>query len=449
MLNKQILINNLKFLKRSLKESPEAARQLIAHMGLYPSSKLDGAYSYKSKDYRPGETACPTRVVTPPNAHFMTTFFDLDPFSPSGRYLAVTNVPFINRLPVPGDAARVCVIDLVTDTCDVVYETKGWGAQLGANVQWGNDDDTLFCNDVVNGEVKGVRISPRSNKAEFLDGPIFGLTPDKRFSYSPNLQKINALIPGYGVPDPFRNKVREADKMSSVDGIWRTDLVTGETSLFMSLQEIVSQLGDQAELASGTYYAFNTKVNNNGNKLFVILFSKKIPMRGGAAVQLVTIDLSKKMASLAMPDKAWRVGGHHPNWTPDGDNILMNLRYKGGPMAFVKFLSDGTSLEVIAPGHKGSGHPSLDPSGRYLLTDSYISEGFKTSSGDVPLRLIDLESNQETYICNVYTMNILGPRRVDPHPVWSSDGKRIAFNGIVDGYRQVMVVDFEKFYNHA
>ena len=59
--------------------------------------------------------ACAT-VVTPPDGAYLHTFFDVPPISPSGRYLAVTRLPFQHRGPYPGDTAEVCVIDLAERT---------------------------------------------------------------------------------------------------------------------------------------------------------------------------------------------------------------------------------------------------------------------------------------------------------------------------------------------
>ncbi|MBD7955056.1 PD40 domain-containing protein [Stenotrophomonas sp. Sa5BUN4] len=442
-MNTQILINNLKFLKRSVRESPDIIRNVLAHMRGPTNIWPDPAATRESpaRAYRLAEDLIPVHVVTPPDGHYMTTFFDVNPFSPSGRYLAVTQVPFINRIPIPGDRARVCVIDLDEGRCDVIHETAGWGAQLGANVHWGQTDDLLFCNDVINGRATGVRLSRNAGLDQVLDGPVYGMSPDARYSYAPNIEYVNAIIPGYGVADPLLNKPRQREKASRTEGIWRTDLATGRKALLISLHDIVLALGDQSELAGGSYYVFNVKVNPSNDRLFAVIFSTGVPLRAGTPVQLITMRLDGSDVRLAMPDRLWRVGGHHPNWTPDGEHILMNLRPKGEQMAFVQFRSDGSELSIVAPGHKGSGHPSIDCSGRYLLTDSYTVEGFKNERNDVPLRLIDLEKNEERHVTWVHTKDLLGPRRIDPHPVWAPDGKRFAFNGTVNGYRQVMIGD--------
>ncbi|NBN78052.1 hypothetical protein GWI72_07210 [Microvirga tunisiensis] len=437
---------NLKAAKRSLKEVPETLRLMLGAVtrtfgGAADLPDVGSECPAPSRAYRPDSTPVPIHVVTPSDGHYMTTFFDIDPLSPSGRYLAVTRVPFIWRVPTVGEAASVVVIDLHTGHARTVYRTVGWGAQLGANVQWGADDATLLCNDVIDGRGTGVRIDLRTLTAIPLSGPVYGLTPDRRTSFSARIDYINAGIPGYGVPDPVFGKPRPSERQSKTDGIWRTDLETGASELFLSIDDIVRQLPEQESLAGGTYYVFNVKISPTGTQGFAVLFSRGIPGRAGWPPQLVTFDLDGTNVRLAIPDRIWRRGGHHPSWLPWGDEIVMNLRHDSKKMQFVRFRPDGTDLNVLAPGHVGGGHPSLNQSGTHLLTDAYVSEKLANDKGEVPIRLIDLRTNVETALCHVDTKRLDGWRRIDPHPVWSDRGKKVFFNGIVDGRRQVLCAD--------
>ncbi|MEQ9607047.1 MAG: hypothetical protein RLN99_05210, partial [Kiloniellaceae bacterium] len=97
------------------------------------------------RPYRRDTTACPVWVVEPKDPaaaayEYIHTFFDICPFSPSQRYLAVTRMPYADRQPVYGDEADVCVIDLESGILRRLYTTKGWALQLGAQAQWGADD---------------------------------------------------------------------------------------------------------------------------------------------------------------------------------------------------------------------------------------------------------------------------------------------------------------------
>ena len=445
-MKRQDLINNAKSAVRSLRGSGEFGRTAIgaATRSFYAYDRplqLGLEAAFEQRAYRPAQSLCRITLATPPDGHLMHTFFDIDPISPSGRYLATTRVPFVWRVPYVGDEAQVCVIDLERSTCKAVYTTRGWGTQLGANVQWGADDQTLFCNDVIARRGRGISIDLRSLDVKVLEGPIYGLSPDRRYSYSGSIDLINAGQTGYGVPEYLFRKHKQSEPLSRSEGIWRTDTSTGERLLAVSIADLVAQLPDQQHLNGGIYYIYNVKVNPRGDRLLVAIFTRNASGRMGWPMQLVTCEMDGSNAKLAVPDSLWRLGGHHANWHPDSEHIVMNLRPDGRNMGFYTFLADGSELRLIAPGKKGGGHPSINRSGSYLITDAYVSEGFGNSSDEVPIRIIDLRSNQEQHLCYVYTNNITGGRRVDPHPVWSNNGSRICFNGIAGDRRQVFVAD--------
>ena len=107
---------------------------------MYISDKFN-----KYEEYNP---IVPVWCVTSKIESCIHRFFDTSPFSPSGRYIAVLQMPFENRLPNPGEEARIYIIDLQSGTERLVAVTRGWEPQLGANINWGTDDTQLYYNDV-------------------------------------------------------------------------------------------------------------------------------------------------------------------------------------------------------------------------------------------------------------------------------------------------------------
>ena len=97
------------------------------------------------QDYDP---VVPVWCVTPNRTGCFHRFFDTSPISPSGRYLAVFQMPFEDRQPLPGEQGKVIVVDLETGEDKVIAETCGWEPQMGANINWGGSDHELFFNDV-------------------------------------------------------------------------------------------------------------------------------------------------------------------------------------------------------------------------------------------------------------------------------------------------------------
>ena len=120
-----------------------------------------------------------SRRITPPDGYYIHTYYDVCPFSPSGRYLATTRLPYQDRVPVLGDTAEVCVIDLQEQTIQPVYVTKCWGFQTGSNCQWGAVDHHLYANDIFDGRAVCVRIDLATGDVRRYGGPLYSIAPDE------------------------------------------------------------------------------------------------------------------------------------------------------------------------------------------------------------------------------------------------------------------------------
>ncbi|MCT7985712.1 hypothetical protein NG796_20780 [Laspinema sp. A4] len=400
----------------------------------------------------------PVWCVTPDTGGVIHRFFDTSPFSPSGRYLALTRFPFEDRLPKPADIAQVLLVDLETGVQSVVAETRGWDTQLGAQVQWGVDDTQLFFNDVdpQTWQAFGIRIDPFSGTQKKLQGSIYALSPDGKWGASPCLLRIGKTQKGYGVIIPS-DSIPSNKGASSEDGVFVTNTSTGECKLLVSIKEIVDLCGQffpAAEYKNGDFYGFHVKWNPQGDRLMFILrwiarkqslvrwLKNRPPQR---RLNLITMKADASDIHVAIPDSEWSKGGHHPNWCPDGETIMMNLNIHGEGLRFVKAKYDGTDYGTIIDQIPGSGHPTLHPNRRYILTDAYPYESVAFGDGTTPLRLIDLQTGEEKTLVRIHVDPLFsGPKRelrVDPHPAWDSDFRRIAFNACPDGSRKVYIAD--------
>jgi hypothetical protein len=96
----------------------------------------------------------------------------------------------------------------------------------------------------------------------------------------------------------------------------------------------------------------------------------------------------------------------------------------------------------------GSGHPTLHPNGRQIVTDAYPKEPVAFGDGTTPIRLLDLQTGEAEVLVRIQVVPAYtGPKnelRVDPHPAWDRGFRRIAFNACPDGTRRVYVADLEE-----
>lgn len=435
----------------------------------------------------------PAWCVTPRTDRVIHRFFDSSPISPSGRYLAVTRLPFEDRLPRPGEPAEIVVVDLETGEERVVDETRGWDTQLGAQTQWGASDAELLYNDVDTTAWRpyGVCFNVATGARRALKGTIYHVSPDGRTAVSPCLQRTAMTQLGYGVWTP--ENVRPVNRGASADdGIYATDIATGESKLLVSLAEIVangpSELRAEA-YRHGAFYGAHVKWSPTGDRLMFVLrwlpeqslrnqlkkklrnvafaVAKRVPMLANRARQNRGLAGAIKRQSKQMkpnlltlrPDgtdihvvvgaEAWQRGGHHPNWYPDGEHIVMNLNRDGDAIRFVRLRHDGGTPELLAPQLIGSGHPSMHVDGFHLLTDAKPAEVVAAGDGTSPIRLIDTRTGTERLLARIQTASPGEVRsealRVDPHPAWDRSFRRVVFNGFADGTRRVYVADVAEF----
>jgi Tol biopolymer transport system component len=273
------------------------------------------------------------------------------------------------------------------------------------------------------------------------------LSPDGTLAASPCLLRTGVSQAGYGVVIP-RNKIPKNHGASADDGLYITNTQTGKRTLLVSIQEIVESATpafEKAKYRNGNFYGFHVKWNPQGTRLmFVLRWLQKNRFRSRFK-NTITMDSDGRNIRVAISDSQWRKKGHHPNWCPDGDHILMNLNLHGNGMRFVTTRYDGSDLRVLHDAVIGSGHPTLHPDGRHILTDAYGHEPIAFGDGTVPIRWIDIQSGMEEQLVRINTTpGFKGPKnqlRVDPHPAWDRGFKRIAFNACPNGKRQVFVAE--------
>ncbi|HOF18918.1 MAG TPA: hypothetical protein PK082_08405 [Phycisphaerae bacterium] len=407
--------------------------------------------------YEQFDPKVPVWCITPNAGRCIHRFFDTPPFSPSGRYAAVLRLPFEDRLPAPGDTAQVVLIDLQEGGEKVVAETRGWETQMGANLNWGPDDHTLLFNDVDTQTWTGhvVKLDPLTGKAARLDGGIYQASPDGKWISSSSMERMRRTQYGYGIVLPDEHTPRNLGAPDD-DGLFITNVETGERKLVFSLADAVKLIPElvEADLEQWEIYGFHSKWNPQGDRLIFTVrrFLKRHPERfdllshGALRFDVFTIRPDGSDPHNAVPSICWIRGGHHINFFPDGKNLSMNLGAFAEGLRFYRVGYDGAGLRPMHYDVPGSGHPTIHPDGRHILTDSYVGEKVAFGDGTVPLRWVDRESWREQTAVRIGVVTEPKPvsaLRVDPHPAWDRSWRWVAFNGVMgDNTRRVFVADF-------
>ena len=339
------------------------------------------------------------RIVSTSGFDSIHRFFDTSPLSPSGQYLAVTELPALlqGTNQILYSQSNVVIIDTKDGSRRVIGATHAWDSQLGAQEQWGSTDGELFFNildtanninstnnsrssdnDLIqcidktsnskihsNGKsIHGVIYNMKTNTKKVLDCPIYHVSNDGRYSVAPNLLKLHHTQKGYGVramewePVSNRNHHAPAD-----DGLYKTDIATGQCSMIISLRTLAISAG--IDIENTPTYGFHSKFSSDGELVMFIvrtLETPLLPRKARVRVQHMFVMHSdgtnarriiswasypfipKNCAGIGADGKCPAVSlrdGNHPNWVPGSHKISLNLQREDPPSREVASMVGG------------------------------------------------------------------------------------------------------------
>lgn len=282
----------------------------------------------------------PIRAITRgPKFHWFG-YYDKFQFDPSDRYVLAMQVDFEHRMPAPGEAIRIGMIDLAEgDRWIELGTSRAWCWQQGCMLQWrpGSDSEVLW-NDR-EGERFVTRIlDVKTGEKRTVPMAVNHVAPGGTWAVTTDFRRIFDIRPSYGyagLADPFAN-----DPAPEQSGVWLVNLDSGHTELVISL----------AELAAIEY-------------------------RG------------------AKDDDKHRV--YHCMWNTDGSRFLFYNRWAGGTRVFTA-AADGTDLRLLSA--SGASHYTWrDPqhaviwAGAYRL---YQDDG----SGEPKETILEAPNGHQTFV---------------------------------------------------
>ncbi|MFH1566575.1 MAG: hypothetical protein ABIL09_01150 [Gemmatimonadota bacterium] len=388
--------------------------------------------------------------------HHFFGYYDKCPWDRSGRYVLAMEVGFMDRPPRADDSVTIGLVDTAAnDAWCPVAETTAWCWQQGTMLQWlGSAPDRLVVYNArrADGYASTV-LDVHSGARRHLPLPVYAVRRDGRAAVSVNYARLGVTRPGYGyngLPDPFQNELHPAG-----DGITWMDLETGDHRLIVSLDQVVA-VRPQASMAGVKHWFNHLQFNVDGSRF---LFLHRWEAGGGRRfTRLFTSDPEgRDLRCLADHDMT-----SHFDWRNAHQVFAWARQHGQGDHYYLFEDRDLTRLEkgewqgeardqdigevTAAPGVRvvgrdlltEDGHCSFSPDGRWLLTDTYPdrSESRRT------LILYDLAGDRRVDVGRYYAPpDVTGEIRCDLHPRWSRDGRRVCFDSVHEGSRQMYVVD--------
>lgn len=382
-----------------------------------------------------------TRVSDPgPAEHRAYTgffFYQVLQFDTTGRYLLGLRVYFPSRDVKADDRGDIGYIDLNDGfKWTKIGETTAWNWQQGNRLQWRPRSDEIVWNDRSDDGRKFVcrAYNFRTAMRRTLPRPIYDLSPDGATALTHDFERMN-LFKGteyVGIDDVY-----EKEFAPSQTGIWKMHMDTGKAELIMTLEKMATIAYPRGNPASGHLYFFREGWNPSGTRL--VTFIKDPANQLFQAYSMTPEGSDVRYLYYNPSHHAWQDDHHiidYGRHKPPGGEAPM-----GGYFLF-KDDGSGEAKELLWPS-KFDGHDSFlpGPGSDWIISDTYVIAGYqylflyhRPTKLFVPLAR--LKSTAEN------VPNFTGEYRVDLHPRFSRDGRKLCIDATHEGLgRQMYLID--------
>lgn len=346
---------------------------------------------------------------------------------------------------------RLVLMDWPSGKTRIIGTSTHWGAHSVANQFWlGPSNRILYQTAGYEGEPDGGivygLVDPDGGSQTFRAPAYIGAGDERilvgRFSF------------GQLFPD---DRIGNRDRL----GLLAVDPDTAGVTLLCSLRQIVENHPRRDEIEPLHLFTKTYLLHNRLNKVAFNVANSPYFNAG---------EDPAKMGDLHVFDLDTRtltfVGtiGHHPIWHPSKPWLLSFSDDEQGRrrLTFDKLLDNGTIEREFLAYFSTSGHPSVDPTERYIFIDNY-----EKPRGTITLDLFDMETKKTHPLCqckrNTFgyptqqltrregeTVVDFGTRAdysphkayiVQAHPAWDRTGRYVAFNSDQSGESQIYVID--------
>jgi len=394
--------------------------------------------------FLPSQLPSVRKITKGPKFHWFG-YYDKLQFDPSSRYVLGMQVDFEHRSPTPDDVVKIGIIDLQQhDRWTEIGTSSAWGWQQGCMLQWIPKSNTeIIWNDRIGNQFVSHIYNLKTRKTRTLPKAIYALSPDGKWAIGTEFSRIQGLRPGYGyagVADPYAEEKTPRDI-----GIYKMDLLTGESQMLFSIADI-AQIPSKGQSVADNWHWFNHLLVSPDSKRFLFLNrwrAKKDERQkmavGDFVTRMFTCDANGKDLYCIDPSGfsshfVWKDNHHVCVFTkPDGHEWgFYEIEDKTG-----KYIRIGKEKMPV------NGHQTYLPIGNqteWLLNDTYPDKNrlqtpylYHTPTD----RRIDLGKFLSP---PQYT----GEWRCDLHPRFSPDGKKVVIDSAHEGMgRQMYLIDIK------
>lgn len=321
-------------------------------------------------------------------------------------------------------AIEIGVLDAESLRFEAIGRTRTWNWQQGAMVQWVGKSGIAYNDDESGSAVTRLLVGDRHVT---LAGHTCSASPDGQSLLGYSFARLVRVAPEYGY---WLYAARAASECAAPqdDGLFLTDIVTGDRTLLRSLADLASEV----RVTGAFHYVTHATLSPSGTCLAFFHRWRRDGGRLGTRLVIGRRDGSEwHVAPIASPS--------HYCW--DGDTGLIVTDSDWGGACYQHWtIGDPEARSLSAAAPTVDGHPQVNPAdARFVLSDTYPDRRRQQS-----LLLLDRELGESTVLCREQIgLGFRRGRRCDYHPRWRQDGRAVCFDTAGTGTRCLAVISLE------
>lgn len=373
---------------------------------------------------------------------------ELQQFDATGRYMLVLRVFFEGRDVEATDRGEIGIIDLENDNkWTKIGETTTWNWQQGNRLQWipGSSEEIIWNDRSDDGQRFVSRIyNTISKETRTLPRPIYTISPDGLTALTHDYERMKHGGTNYvGVADKFDGKWAPEGV-----NIWKMDVQTGDAEPIISITEMAKLMYPEDHVVDQerTLYFFRQGFNPSGTRFIFFVKDAKPGERARTEGFSANLDggdiryLYKEPSHHFWLDDEWIMdNGWH---TPPGEQDSVR--------GYFLFKDDGSGTPKEMYFEAPNGHITLSEDGNWILTDTYNMDGYiHLYMYHLPTKKLIPLAKLETHFKRKQVLKSASYFRIDLHPRFSPDGKKISIDSSHEGLgRQIYLLDISHIVDH-
>lgn len=380
----------------------------------------------------------PSKTAYPLTARegFFFGFHDHTPFSADGSMLLGCRYVIPLRMPLPTEEVEVGYFDGPELTAfNPAARSQAWNWQMGCKLQWRGEDNDIIFNDHVDGTITARCVNVKSGKGTILPAAVGSVSPDGRWAVGYSFVRVERYMPGYGYP--YQLGEPELDSPAPTrSGLHLIDLKTLDLRRLFSITDLL-EVEPTRSMRGSSHFVTHTVFSPDSQR-FIFLHRW---VRGDVHrrwSRMISSDLEG--CNLHVFPTQEMVS--HIGWR-DSEHVIAYCRDSSGRDRYVLFRDRDPAnwQHVGAETLLSDGHPSFEPSGRWMLTDTYPNRRrmqrliLFDMHGARPYDLALLHSPPQYRVSSAHR-----DWACDLHPRWNRAGTMICFDSTHTGPRSLATI---------